>query len=76
MNYNWSHTVLNTDSLVALDTGSYQLIVTDSIGCSDTIATTITAQLMPLIKLTPLKLCYGDCSGQMTGALQEPIFTV
>ena len=68
LNYNWSHTALNTDSLVGLDTGSYQLIVTDSIGCSDSILSTIIGpQLITINQIDTIReLCFGDCSGQMT----------
>ena len=68
LNYNWSHTALNTDSLSGLDTGTYQLIVTDSIGCSDTVVTTITGpQLITINQIDTIReLCFGDCSGQMT----------
>ena len=67
LNYDWSHTTLNIDSLNGLDTGTYQLVVNDSIGCSDTIFSTVSGpQLITIHQIDIRELCYGDCSGQMT----------
>ena len=68
INYDWSHTTLNIDSLNGLDTGTYQLVVTDSIGCSDTIFSTVSGpQLITIHQIDTIReLCFSDCSGQMT----------
>lgn len=65
--YNWAHTLTNVDSLGSLYAGDYTLIVSDNIGCTDTIVTTLSGPQAITIHQTDLthELCFGDCSGQM-----------
>ena len=61
-NYNWSPNVSIVDTAVIVNPGSYQIIITDSVGCKDT-ATISVVSSNPNVSISGDSLiCPGECS--------------
>jgi gliding motility-associated-like protein len=59
-----------TSSISNLATGSYNVIVTDSLGCTDTLAVFVAAGTLPLTYTNTTLLCFGDSTASATVTTQ------
>jgi len=67
--YAWSNGG-NTQAINGLCPGTYSVVITDSIGCTDTVSNILVTQPNPLIttiSATPNPICYGQSSVLGTG---------
>lgn len=64
--YFWSNG-LNTDTIYNLPAGTYCVLVTDTLGCTDTACVTIALELEPIDAMLPPDSlsCFGDTDGEL-----------